>query len=281
MGKSQELAQLGSYINVNTQTNNIFFGPTISPTVSIDTNSGIITSSSLDATNVNLTNINSSGIATLGSQVSVAGDISVTGDSTVTGDSIVSGNSSVTGILTVSQSLDVNGAVDVSGLATLNDANISGVSTFVGVATFGGGLRLNKFATERLKNYGISYSSPQQINLEDGMVHLFQGNSGGSVSRSTNLRYNATTSLNSIVKIGECFSVIIVLKEVNFVLSDQIQIDGTNVATYVYAANGNLPPSANANTDSKRDVYTLFVMRVAENGSAGDWNVLYNYVKYS
>lgn len=280
MSKSQELAQLASYINVNTSTSNVFFGPTISPTISFDTNSGIVTSSSLDATNLNITNINSSGIATLGSEVSVAGDISATGDISVTGDSTVSGNSSVSGILTVSQSLDVNGTVDVSGLATLNDTNISGVSTFVGIATFGGGLSLSKFATEKFEDHGTNMATTQNIDLENGMIHWFYGGSTGSGSRTPNFRYNSTTPIGSIVKVGQCFSVIIMMNSTTYFCGTTLQIDGTSIGSAIFQANGYVPDQGSATGTLARDVYTYFVMRIAETGAASDWVALYNYIKY-
>lgn len=49
MGKSNELGQFATLVTVDSASDNVFFGPSILPTVSIDTNAGIITSTALSA----------------------------------------------------------------------------------------------------------------------------------------------------------------------------------------------------------------------------------------
>lgn len=58
MAKSNELGQLASLLTVDASTQNILFGPTIAPTVTIDVNSGIVTVPNLNATSTTISDAN-------------------------------------------------------------------------------------------------------------------------------------------------------------------------------------------------------------------------------
>lgn len=126
-----------------------------------------------------------------------------------------SGNVSIAGTLTYE---DVTN-IDSVGIITARSGIIvtSGISTFQGID-------FNKILTEQVNITAGKLSDNTNIDIENGMVHLFT--TAESTTSTPNIRYNASTSLNSQMSIGKSIVVTLITTANASAYSANITIDG-------------------------------------------------------
>ena len=114
---------LSTFVGVGTFNNDLYVGGNFSVNGSI---------SYIQATS---TNLEVTGIATIGNVLDVNGDLDVDGRTELDITNIAE-TLNVAGISTFASDVDINASIDVDGHTELDNLNVSGVSTFVGVGTF-------------------------------------------------------------------------------------------------------------------------------------------------
>ena len=90
-----------------------------------------------------------------------------------------------------------------------------------------GGVDFDDLLRESAKITAGKLSNNTNIDLENGMVHLFTQTE--TTTSTPNLRYNASTTLNSKMAIGEAISVTLITKAAAAAYSAQLTIDGSSV----------------------------------------------------
>ena len=138
------------------------------------------------------------------------------------------------GVVTARSGLKVNagginvvgGGVTVTGVGTF----FSGVSvlgagiTATGIGTFHEGVHLENLLAEEVKVTAGKLSDNTNINIEDGMVHLFT--TAESTTSTPNIRYNGSTALNAKMRIGQSIVVTLITTANASAYSAQMTIDG-------------------------------------------------------
>jgi len=138
------------------------------------------------------------------------------------------------GVVTARSGLKVNagginvvgGGVTVTGVGTF----FSGVSvlgagiTATGIGTFHEGVHLENLLAEEVKVTAGKLSDNTNINIEDGMVHLFT--TAESTTSTPNIRYNGSTALNAKMSIGQSIVVTLITTANASAYSAQMTIDG-------------------------------------------------------
>lgn len=103
--------------------------------------------------------------------------------------------------------INISGNITTSGTLTYED--VTNVDA-VGIVTCGGGLTTKKMLKEEVNIVADKISNANNIDLENGNVHLFTTNETGSTT--PNLRYNASTTLDSKMSVGESIVLTIILQ---------------------------------------------------------------------
>jgi len=189
-----------------------------------------------------VTNIDSIGIITARSNVSIADSIIHTGD---TDTSI---RFPAAGTFTVST--DGNERLRV---------------------TSGGGIHFNNGELiEKAKVTAGKLSDNANIDLENGMVHLFT--TAESTTSTPNLRINSSTSLNSVMAIGDTIAVTIITTAAAAGYSAQLTIDGSAVTENWVG--GSAPSSGGS---SGVDIYNYTIIKTAD----ATFTVVANYTATS
>ena len=114
------------------------------------------------------------------------------------------------------QWVETGGGVDFT-----NDAIISGTYTFQG------GVNMQNLLTEEVNITAGKLSNNTNIDLENGMIHLFTTTE--TTTSTPNIRYNASTSLNSKMSIGQSIVVTLITTAAAAAFSANITLDGTAV----------------------------------------------------
>ena len=175
-------------------------------------------------------------VGTVGSgNVTSSGDISgvnVTATGTVTG---------VTG--------SFSGNVSVGGTLTYEDVTNQDV---VGLSTFRAGVDFNGFLREEVKITAGKLSDNLNINLDDGMVHLF------TVAETTTSIPNiiSATGINTSLAVGDTFTLSVITTAAAAGYSANWKVDGIAVTE---AWNGGAAPAAGG--ASGKDFYTLNIIK--------------------
>lgn len=188
---------------------------------------GVITASSLNVTNT----------LTL-ADVQVGGALTVTGDLTV--------NGTTTTIDTVNLVVeDKNIGIGTTSAASNTTADGGGLTLFGGAggdktltwsnstpaywALGGGYLQVPGLDVSSLLREGVNITAGKlsdnlNIDLENGMVHYFTTTE--TTTSTPNIRYNASTSLNSVMNVGEAVSVLLITTAAAGAYSAELTIDG-------------------------------------------------------
>ncbi len=139
---------------------------------------------------------------------------------------------------TMNKPLDVTGAVTATGADINGTLQIEEVKEKVAVDT--------------------STSGTIDFNILDGAIKYF--NTNQTANRTVNFRGDGSTTLDSILAVGESITVALVMKQGSTAYYlNQTQIDGTQVSG-VYA--GGTPTAGNA---TGSDVYTFTIFKIASN----------------
>ena len=124
--------------------------------------------------------------------------------------------------------------------------------------TSGGGIHFNNGELlERINITAGKLSDNTNIDLEDGMAHLFTTTE--TTTATPNIRVNSSTTLNSVMAIGDVISVTIITTAAAAAYSAQLTIDGVAVTE---KWNGGSAPSAGGS--SGNDYYTYSIIKTAD-----------------
>ena len=143
------------------------------------------------------------------------------------------------------QWVETGGGVDFT-----NDAIISGTYTFQG------GVNMQNLLTEEVNITTGKLSNNTNIDLENGMIHLFTITE--TTTSTPNIRYNASTSLNSKMSIGQSIVVTLITTAAAAAFSANITIDGVGVTENWIG--GSAP---NAGGSSGVDVHSFTIIKTA------------------
>lgn len=103
----------------------------------------------------------------------------------------------------------------------------AGVGPFTDNYTFSGGINMEKLLTEEVNITAGKLSDNTNIDLENGMVHYFT--TAESTTSTPNIRYNASTSLNAKMSVGQSTVVTLITTANAAAYSANITIDGNAV----------------------------------------------------
>tara|TARA_S200000501_G_scaffold172956_1_gene162928 strand:+ start:189 stop:680 length:492 start_codon:yes stop_codon:yes gene_type:complete len=118
------------------------------------------------------------------------------------------------------------------------------------------GVDLSGLLRENVKVVSGTLSANSNINLEDGMVHYFTTT---EVASSTpNIRFNSTTTLDSVLGIGEVISISIITTAAANYFYEHLTIDGNAVVENWVG--GSAPSDGGA---SGVDIYTYTIIKTA------------------
>ena len=198
---------------------------------------------------ISVKGVNSTGIATA---VMFSGNVTGTAGT-------FSGNISAANI-TASNGVKITGAgVTVAGIATFhNGVAITGAGmTATGIGTFHEGLHLENLLAEEVKVTAGKLSDNTNINIEDGMVHLFT--TAESTTSTPNIRYNGSTALNAKMSIGQSIVVTLITTANASAYSANMTIDGS--AQTERWIGGSAPSDGGS---SGVDIHTFTIIKTAD-----------------
>ena len=209
-------------------------------------------------------------------------ELSVADNLDLTGNSIVGLSTISTSTLTVSTvtgtaasfSGNVTGATasfsgNVSIGGTLTYEDVTNVDS-VGIITARSGVDFSSLLREGVKITAGKLSDNTNIDLSNGMVHLFTTTE--TTTSTPNIRIDGSTSLNSKMSIGEAITVVIIVTAAAAGYSAQLTIDGSAVTEEWLG--GSAPSAGGA---GGYDVYNHNIIKTADATCV----VLSNLVNYA
>ena len=119
-------------------------------------------------------------------------------------------------------------AIKVSGTTVIDDSrNIQNVGTMT-ASNVSGNITINKYANETINIVSGTINGNNTINVVDsGSVHLFTSNS--TSTWTPNIRGNSSTTLDSIISIGQVITVSLISKQNSAsYYSSSLNIDGSS-----------------------------------------------------
>lgn len=128
--------------------------------------------------------------------------------------------------------------------------------TFTGSVNFSSGLNLSKLLVEEVNITAGKLSDNTNIDLENGMVHLFT--TAETTTSTPNIRFSSSTTLDSSMSVGEAISVTIITTAAAAGYSAQLTIDGAAVTENWV---GGSAPSAGGS--SGVDIYAYTIIKTA------------------
>ena len=164
---------------------------------------------------ISVKGVNSTGIVTA---VMLSGNVTGTA-------ATFSGNVQVGGVLTYEDVANVDSVGIITARAGV--AVLGAGVTATGIGTFHSGLNLEDILAEEVNVTAGKLSDNTNINVEDGMVHLFT--TAESTTSTPNIRYNGSVALNNRMSIGQSIVVTIITTANASAYSANITIDGGSV----------------------------------------------------
>ena len=161
---------------------------------------------------------------------------------------IGAGNVTSTGTVTAVDG-SFSGNISVGGTLTYEDVTNQDV---IGLSTFRAGVDFNGFLREEVKITAGKLSDNLNINLDDGMVHLF------TTQETTTSTPNiiSATGINTSLAVGDTFTLSVITTAAAGGYSAQWKIDGIAVTE---AWNGGAAPAAGG--AAGKDFYTLNIIK--------------------
>ena len=179
-----------------------------------------------------------------------------------------------TGIATAVQfSGNVTGTAGTfSGIVTARSgvAVLGAGITATGIGTFHSGLNTEDILAEEVNVTAGKLSDNTNINVEDGMVHLFT--TAESTTSTPNIRYNGSVALNSRMSIGQSIVVTLITTANASAYSANITIDGSAVTENWI---GGSAPSGGGS--SGVDIHSFTIIKTAN----ATFTVIGNHIKTS
>jgi len=134
---------------------------------------------------------------------------------------------------------------------------VGGGITASGIGTFHEGLHLEDLLAEEVKVTAGKLSDNTNINVEDGMVHLFTTTE--TTTSTPNIRYNGSTTLNAKMSIGQSVVVTLITTAAAAAYSANMTIDGS--AQTERWIGGNAPSEGGS---SGVDIHTFTIIKTAD-----------------
>ena len=190
----------------------------------------------LDLTGTDLINVNTAGIVTAtgfsGNITGTAFTGALTGNATGLSGTPDITVRNITGVAaTFSGTLSYEDVVNIDSVgivtARAGVAVLGAGVTATGIGTFHSGLNTEDILAEEVNITSGKLSDNTNINVEDGMVHLFTTTE--STTSTPNIRYNGSTSLNNRMSIGQSIVVTLITTANSSAYSANITIDGSAV----------------------------------------------------
>lgn len=147
---------------------------------------------------------------------------------------------------------------------------VGGGITATGIGTFYSGLNTEDILAEEVNVTAGKLSDNLNINVQDGMVHLFT--TAESTTSTPNIRYNGSTTLNSKMSIGQSVVVTLITTANASAYSAQMTIDGG--AQTERWIGGNAPAGGGS---AGVDIHTFTIIKTAD----GTFTVIGNHSKTS
>ena len=149
-------------------------------------------------------------------------NLDLTGNSIVGVSTISSSQLTVTTVTGTTASF--SGNVSIGGTLTYED--VTNVDS-VGIITARSGVDFSSLLREGVNITAGKLSDNTNIDLENGMVHLFT--TAETTTSTPNIRFSSSTSLDSSMNVGEAISVTIITTAAAAGYSAQLTIDGAAV----------------------------------------------------
>ena len=194
--------------------------------------------------------LTSSGISSVGNIFSVGVITATSFVGNLTGTASTATASTISFGLSGTPNVTV-GVITAVSASFSGNVNVTGISTFRGVH-FNGGSALR----EKVNVTAGKLSDNTNINLENGMVHLFTTTE--TTTSTPNIRVSASTSLDSVMAVGDTVSVTIITTTAAAAYSVHITIDGSAVTEKWL--NGTSPTTGGS---SGNDVYSFQIIKTA------------------
>jgi len=218
---------------------------------------GIVTATTFKGAGTELTGTASN--LTVNTAQGLSGTPSITINALTASSGSVSGNFSVGGTLTYE---DVTN-IDSVGLITAR----SGINVLAGISTFkGANFNGTNLIKEKCHVVAGKLSDTPNIDLENGMVQLYT--TADTTICTPDLRMNASTTLNSVLDVGDTIVVTLMSTAAAAAFSAQVTID-TAAVTEKWV--GGAAPSAGG--ASGIDTYTYTITKLSNTPT---WNVIAN-----
>ena len=198
-------------------------------------------------------------------ELSASDNLNLTGNSIVGVSTISSSQLTVTTVTGTTASF--SGNVSIGGTLTYED--VTNVDS-VGIITARSGVDFSSLLREGVNITGGKLSDNLNIDLSNGMVHLFTTTE--TTTSTPNIRLDGSNSLNSKMSIGEAITVVIIVTAAAAGYSAQLTIDGSAVTEEWLGAS---TPSAGG--DSGYDVYNHNIIKTAD----ASYVVLSNLINYA
>ena len=206
-----------------------------------------------------VTNIDSIGLVTARNGLQVlAGITTIYGQATTSNIEVTSGIATVTGQTALAN-------VSVSAAAT-----VTGALSAAGQFSATGGVNVEDLLKEEVNVTAGKLSDNTNINVEDGMVHLFT--TAESTTSTPNIRYNGSVALNSRMSIGQSIVVTLITTANASAYSANITIDGSAVTENWI---GGSAPSGGGS--SGVDIHSFTIIKTAN----ATFTVIGNHIKTS
>jgi len=198
-------------------------------------------------------------------ELSASDNLNLTGNSIVGLSTISSAALTVTTVTGTTASF--SGNVSIGGTLTYED--VTNVDS-VGIITARSGVDFSSLLREGVNITGGKLSDNLNIDLSNGMVHLFTTEE--TTTSTPNIRIDGSTSLNSKMSIGEAITVVIIVTAAAGGYSAQLTIDGSAVTE---EWNGGSAPTAGG--AGGYDVYNHNIIKTAD----ATYVVLSNLINYA
>jgi len=216
---------------------------------------GVVTATQLTTQNVT-GDITASGTVTGGA---FSGPLTGNVTGNVTGNTSGSAGSLAAGA--TGADLTLSGDLTVNGTTTTIDTAVTAVDSLAvdGLVTVGAGLTANGHKVEEGKyNSSYSHTGVFAFNLEEG--HIQEFSAATTANYAPNFRVSASTSLNSIMGVGDVSSATLIVASSSHYCLNTLQVDGSAAGITTSWIGGSAPSSANS---SGFDIYAFTIMKTS------------------
>ena len=214
--------------------------------------------------------INVSGAATIGGNLTVGGVLTYDDVTNVDSLGIVTarggfeiGASGVGGTITAAGAAEFVGVVTTKGRLNVEGGLnvVGGGATVTGIATFHGGADFNSLLKESVNITAGKLSDNTNINLDNGMLHLFT--TAETTTATPNIISN--TGINTDLSVGDALSVTLVTTAAAAGYAATVHIDGLSLGANAGSLNWTGGTAPTAGGASGVDIYAYTIMKTASN----------------